>query len=402
MWKKFFRPYPAIVTMYVFIFIGILSLIRLNLHFLDPFSHGVKDYDMTDIVYSRLRKARTSLDDRIVVVNTGRPDRAVLAAMLQRMAEAQPKVIGVDVLFTGRQSPEADSALQAVLKKWDNIVLASRLTNFREDRGYFESETEVDTFFSNYARTGYINFPSTETKTIRFFSPVEKTEQGPAISFAAQIARLYDPAAAERLIKRNRKLERIHYTSTGDNFLQFEPTNILDSTLDLRPLLAGKIVLLGYNDSYTEECPLLDKFYTPLNARYTGRSEPDMHGIDIHANIIQMVLDKKYIFTVPGWLSFALAVLYCYLNVIMLEGIHHRYPRLYHPIIRILQVLEFTLLFFLLSFLFAAFRIKWDFTAGILALALYFDVLLSYEAFFSSHQPWINKIPRVFRGKLRE
>lgn len=402
MWKKLFRPYPAIVTMYVFIFIGILSLIRLNLHFLDPFSHGVKDYDMTDIVYSRLRKARTTLDERIVVVNTGRPDRAVLAVMLQRIAEAKPKVIGVDVLFSGRQNPEADSALQAVMKKWDNIVLASRLTNFREDLNRFEAETEVDTFFSHYARTGYINFPSTETKTIRFFSPTENTREGPVISFPTQIAHLYDPAAAERLMKRNRKLERIHYTSTGDNFLQFEPANILDSTFDLRPMLEGKIVLIGYNDTYTDECPLLDKFYTPLNARYTGRSEPDMHGIDIHANIIQMVLDKKYIFTVPGWLSFVLAVLYCYLNVIMLEGVHHRYPRLYHPIIRVLQVLEFTLLFFLLSFLFSAFRIKWDFTAGILALALYFDVLLSYEAFFSSHQPWINKIPRAFRGRLRE
>ena len=382
MWKKFFRPYPAIVTMYVFIFIGILSLIRLNLHFLDPFSHGVKDYDITDIVYSRLRKAHTALDERIVVVNTGRPDRAVLAVMLQRIAEAKPKVIGVDVLFSGRQNPEADSALQAVLKKWDNIVLASRLTNFREDLNRFETETEVDTFFSHYARTGYINFPSTETKTIRFFSPTENTREGTVISFPAQIARLYDPVATQRLIKRNRKLERIHYTSTGDNFLQFEPANILDSTFDLRPMLEGKIVLIGYND--------------------TGRSEPDMHGIDIHANIIQMVLDKKYIFTVPGWLSFVLAVLYCYLNVIMLEGVHHRYPRLYHPIIRVLQVLEFTLLFFLLSFLFSAFRIKWDFTAGILALALYFDVLLSYEAFFSSHQPWINKIPRAFRGRLRE
>lgn len=402
MWKKFFRPYPAIVTMYVFIFIGILSLIRLNLHFLDPFSHGVKDYDITDIVYSRLRKARTALDERIVVVNTGRPDRTTLAAMLQRIAQARPKVIGVDVLFSGRQNPEADSALQAVLKKWDNIVLASRLTNFREDLNRFEAEAEVDTFFSHYARTGYINFPSTETKTIRFFSPAENTKEGVVISFPAQIARLYDPAAAERLMKRKRKLERIHYTSTGDNFLQFEPANILDSTLDLRPLLEGKIVLIGYNDAYTDECPLLDKFYTPLNARYTGRSEPDMHGIDIHANIIQMVLDKKYIFTVPAWLSFVLAVLYCYLNVALLEEVHHRYPRLYHPIIRILQVLEFTLLFFLLSFLFSAFRIKWDFTAGILALALYFDVLLSYEAFFSSHQPWINKIPKVFRGRLRE
>ncbi len=400
MWSKLFRPYAALVTLVVFAIIGILSVVRLNLHFLDPFSYGVKDYDFTDIVYSRFRKNAAQLDDRIVIVNTGRPDRALIASMIHRINAAQPRVIGVDILFSDRKTYETDSILQSVLKEAGNVVLASQLINYREDLGKFEAETGVDTFFSHYTRTGYSNFPSSATKTIRFFSPKELTTHGVAYGFATEIARMYDPAAAERLFRRRKELERIHYSATGDNFIQFEPHNILDSTLDLRPLLQDKIVLIGYNDAYNDECPLLDKFYTPLNISYSGRSEPDMYGIAIHANIIRMILNRKYIHTVPGWLSLLIAILYCYVNVILLEWVHHRYPRLYHPIIRVLQIFEFTLLFFLLSFLFYAFRIKWDFTAGILALALYFDVLLSYEAFSSSHRPWVNKLPRVFRNNL--
>jgi CHASE2 domain-containing sensor protein len=400
MWRKLFRPYPAIVTAFVFAVIGILSLISLNLHFLDPFRHGVKDYDITDIVYSRFHNGKTQIDERIVIVNTGRPDRATVTALLERITAAQPKAVGVDVLFSDRKDPETDSLLQAVLKKSDNIVLASVLKNYREDLGRFEREAEVDTFFQNYARTGFANFPSLETKTIRFFTPKEMTAAGPVYSFATEITRRVDAAAVQRLLRRKNNLERIHFSSKGDHFIQFEASNILDTTIDLRPLLGDKIVLLGYNDAYNEECPLLDKFYTPLNQRYTGRSEPDMYGIIIHANIIRMLLDHKYIFSVPGWLSFLFAILYCYANVILLEWVHNRYPRMYHPIIRILQVLEFTLLFFLIALLFYAFRIKWDFTTGMLALALYFDVLLSYEGLSGSHRPWINRLPRILRRNL--
>ena len=102
--KKLIRPYPAVVTVFVFLVIGVLSLIRLNIHFLDPFTQGIKDFDLTDIVYSRLRNQEVRLDDRIVLVNTGQPDRALMAAMLKRISEAQPKVIGIDVLYAGRQN----------------------------------------------------------------------------------------------------------------------------------------------------------------------------------------------------------------------------------------------------------------------------------------------------------
>jgi len=403
MWKKLIQPYAAIITLYVFVLIWLLSQVSVNLHFLNPFSHGIKDYEITDIVSSRMRNEQVKIEERIVIVNTGQPDRTQIAKMLARINAAQPKAIGIDVLFSNRREPAGDSLLLASLTQSENLVLASELENYREDIGQFQAISGVDSFFNQYARTGYINFPSTETRTIRYFSPAEKTGDGQAFSFATEIARLYDPASVEKLLKRRKELEAIHYTSTGNNYLQFEPETILDTTIDLTPLLSGKIVLIGYSDTQKNDCPMLDKFYTPLNLRYSGRSDPDMYGIVIHANIIQMILDGNYINKVPKWLSFVFALLFCYFNVLLVDWIEDKYPRLYYPITRVIQVVELILLFFIISLLFYVFRLKLDFAYGTLGLALYFDVMLSYEAFSKrQHQRLINKLPKIFRKEKKE
>lgn len=400
--NKLWSSYAAMVTLFVFIFIGILSLIRLNLHFLDPVSHGVKDYDITDIVYSRFGTRNAAIDERIVIINTDLPDRAVLTSMLQRIIAAQPKVVGMDVFLSSSNKNPVDSTLQHILKTHDNIVIASKLYHYREDVNLFEKETAVDTFFSNYTSTGFANFPSTNTKTIRFFTPFEQTRNGTAYSLATSIANKYDPLATQRLLERKRPLERIHYTATEDNFIRFEPEQILDTSFQLESILAGKIVLIGYINSKNDACAIWDKYYTPFNKQYSGRSEQDMYGVVIHANILRMILNNRYIFTIAPWASFLFAILLCYFNVLLLEQIHEQHPRWYHPIMRILQVLEFLVLFFVISFLFYAFRIKWDFTVGMLALALYFDIMLSYESFINSSRPWINRLPKILSNKAAE
>lgn len=402
LFQKLLSPYAATVTVFVFVFIGFLSLVRLNLHFLDPVSHGVKDYDITDIVYARFGAKNTGIDERIVIINTDIPNRATITAMLERVVAAQPKVVGIDVFFSSHSQNAVDSSLQKLLKENDNIVLASKLYHYREDVDLFEKETAVDTFFSNYTTTGFANFPSTNTKTIRFFSPQEKTRNGQAYSLATSVINKYDPEAAKRLFARQRSLERIHYSSTEDNFVRFEPAQILDTNFQLAPVLEGKIVLLGYINSKNDECAIWDKYYTPLNQQYSGRSEQDMYGIVIHANILQMVLDNKFIFTIAPWFSYLLALVLCYFNVLLLEQIHEQYPRWYHPLMRVLQVLEFTLLFFFISLIFYAFRVKWDFTIGMLALALYFDIMLSYESFLNSSRPWIRWLPKQLHTKGAE
>ena len=51
--------------------------------------------------------------------------RDVMAALMNKISAAGPKVIGIDVMFTERESPEKDEKLAEAIKKADNVVLAT-------------------------------------------------------------------------------------------------------------------------------------------------------------------------------------------------------------------------------------------------------------------------------------
>jgi len=51
--------------------------------------------------------------------------RDVMAALVNKISAAGPKVIGIDVMFTERESPEKDEKLAEAIKKADNVVLAT-------------------------------------------------------------------------------------------------------------------------------------------------------------------------------------------------------------------------------------------------------------------------------------
>lgn len=51
--------------------------------------------------------------------------RDVMAALVNKISGAGPKVIGIDVMFTERESPEKDEKLAKAIKKAGNVVLAT-------------------------------------------------------------------------------------------------------------------------------------------------------------------------------------------------------------------------------------------------------------------------------------
>jgi adenylate cyclase len=52
--------------------------------------------------------------------------RDVTAELIDRIADAKPKVIGIDIMFTERESAETDERLAMAIKRAGNIVLATR------------------------------------------------------------------------------------------------------------------------------------------------------------------------------------------------------------------------------------------------------------------------------------
>ncbi|MEZ5039812.1 MAG: CHASE2 domain-containing protein [Saprospiraceae bacterium] len=396
MWKKIFRPHSIIVTCIIFAFIGFLEVIRLNTHFLDPFNYGIKEYEITDIVYTQLSRPTTILEDKVVLVNIGKPDRGELAQLIDRLAGAGAKVIGVDVLLEGKKEAAMDLQLSESIKKAGNVVLASELYKLVEEEKQFERLNTADSLFAAYAQTGYINFPSNHTKTIRYFSPKESIKGGTALAFSMAILQHYDPTIAQACLDRNKELMPIHYLGNRDNFIRFEKEVVLDTTVDLSGVINDKIILIGYVPENEWDNPLLDRFYTPLNKEYARRSVPDMFGVVIHANIISMVLNKRYIRETPKWLVIILSVLFCYANVFFIHGIYASFHPAFHGITRSLQLVECMVLFFLIGVLFYYFRISFDFGTGILALLLAYDIIMIYESFFLKKLAFLQKIKDNF------
>lgn len=396
--NRIIQPHSIIITGLIFLFIWFLNLIRLNMHYIDPFNNGLKDYEITDIVYAYMAdqplKAE-SIDLPIVLVHTGEPDRAELSRLINRLGEAGAAAIGVDVFFDGRKAPAADSLLQQSLRQTQNVVLACELHGVSNLSQGFANWVGVDTFFSNYAKLGYVNFPANRTKVIRLFSPQEPVGQDTMPAFVTALLDVYQPAAAQRLRQRNRAVEAIHFTRHSTDFIHHPQKRLLDSlNLDeVRSIVNDKIVLVGYVPMAGEGNPLKDRHYTPLNQDYGNKAIPDMYGLSIHANVITMVLNEQYIRSMPNWVNWIILVVFCYFNVLLIHWVYDDFNEVFHGITRGLQIVEFILLFFLISFLFYKFRLKLDFGLGILALVLAYDIIMIYESLIRKRIPAIDRIP---------
>jgi Predicted transmembrane sensor domain len=395
MFRKLIFPHSLIVTLMMFLLIWLINSIRINLHFLNPFNETIRDYEITDIVYSRLRDPKIELDKRIVLINSGMPNRDTLRMVIDRAIEAGAKVIAVDLLLADRKEPKADSMLRASVQRFENIVLGVKLDGYNEKTDMFEFQRDCDSFFCDYAYTGFTNFPSNDTRTIRYFSPREMTPSGECLSFAYQAAKRYDPESTERALRRVKNVEEIFFTGNSDDYVQFEAGDVLDPTVDLRSRLKDKIVLIGFLGTYAWDDPLLDRYYTPLNERYTSRNTPDMYGVVIHANIIRMVLDHKFVNETPWWINLLLTTLFCYFNIHLYYKIFRKVSVSYHFITRFIQLGEIIILFFLVALLFHLYRVKMDVGYWITVLVLAFDGVRFYDTFLRRRIALLSKLPDV-------
>ncbi len=395
MLKRLLQPHSLIVSVFIILVIWGLNSIRLNLHYIDPFNNGIKEYEITDIVYSYLSQDTSPQEDRLVIVNSGRPDRMKIARVVERLIAADTKVIGLDFYFDSVTGTAEDTLLQQILKEHQNIVLACALEDKNTTDDELEGITAVDTFFSNYATLGYGNFPSNETKTIRVFSPREMIKGDYVQAFTTAILGKYDPALQEQFLQRNKDLEPIYFTGHKADFIAQNLDWVLDSLTDaeVRAVFEDKIALIGYAPDDVWANPLLDRHYSPINKSYDTKTIPDMFGIVIHANVLSMILNGTFIRQFPEWLALLISILLCYFNVVIIRWIYKYFHEAFHGITRALQLVEFILLFFLIAVLFYYYRMKIDLGVGILAVVLAYDFIMIYESLIRPRIPFLQRIP---------
>jgi CHASE2 domain-containing sensor protein len=375
--KYLYERDTILATIWVFIFIVGLGSIPLNLGVVNPIKLSLKDFDFNDLTYAKLGKSEKAVMDKdIVIVNIGDADRAKLSFIINAVASYKPKVMGLDALFSGERDPEGDSLLRAALGAYPNLVVVDSL--------YFEGEEIIqnDGYFKDVpVKRGYANLWGGESHqliTVRLYPTYIKKKKLYFRSFGSVLLEQYDPAAYKRVMDRKKKLETLNYSRHTNQYSIIDADQLLTDGVD-SGYLKNKLVLLGYINPSPNN--IEDKFFTPLNENFIGKSIPDMNGVVIHANFISMVLADDYIKKVPSWVNWLVAVLIGWLHMSFFIRYYLESHIWFHLVAKIAQVASAIFFVFLGSVLFDKYNIKLDMKYTLITIALAVDVIYFYEAF---------------------
>lgn len=278
------------------ILLALFSIVFVKISFFNPFKEALVDFDFLDVYYSKNFEQNKLINSDIIIINIEDCDRGKIAQILKKVSNSKPKVIGFDVIFKDLKEPESDFLLAQNLTK-NNIVLASSLENKK-----FIKSHEV---FSN--NSGFTNFNfNDDTNVIRNFKGIFQLNNKNHYSFSSLIARMYLSDSLWNEKKYDDKLsyeQRINFIGNLDKFIIYNYDDLMKAeNLDI---MRDKIVLIGYAGKPTGNInDIEDKHFTPLNKETSGKSIPDMYGVIIHANIINMILKDDFFFSVSNlWIG---------------------------------------------------------------------------------------------------
>ncbi|MBI5325991.1 MAG: CHASE2 domain-containing protein [Ignavibacteriae bacterium] len=336
LFKKYIDSDAFASTILVFITLIILPLL-LSFNFFIPLKNAFYDFAMTDINYAKLRSPEKELaDTNIVLINIAGMSNNELADLINILNQNKPRVIGID-----KELKFADDSLSAVnlseaLSHVNRLVLSNRII-YNKVTNRFDSLAQSDNFFRIYGISGFtnqitINDRSHETvRTFKIYSKVtKKSGTGDTIihPFPVEVVHLFDPEKVQKLYERNNEEEIINFRGYFNKYFFIAGEQILN--LEFNPnLFFGKILLLSYFDPFNISPLFGYKYYSPLDSNYTGKSFPDMYGIEIHANIISMIINENYFNIIPSWLAVIIAFIICYLMIIAYKYIDEKYETWY-------------------------------------------------------------------------
>ncbi len=324
-------------TVMTFIVAGLLYFAFINLSILDPFEKAFKDFKFTDIFYSeRLNKEQRN--EKIIIVNIKHAGRFKLSQAIEKIAEHNPKAIGLDIMFKERKLEFTDSMLRSVLSSNKNIVSA-----------YFHDKDSIvnsnDYFKLKNEKKGYINLNLKGQNTvIRDFIGV-KGEAENEFAFATQLALESGYVNEAYVLKELKKPIPINYIGNENVFINFDVDEIINSKQI--PALKDAVVILGYLGDENENFDIEDKHFTPLNEEWVGRAVPDTYGVIIHANILNMLSKQNLIYRVSTVGTYIIAFIFCFFTVLFALKLYKRNNFVFDISEKIIQLLLSVLFLYL-------------------------------------------------------
>lgn len=364
-------------TVIVLLITYIISFIPWSLEYGKALHQGFADFDIYDLYYSEKNESNFTRDSNIILVQIGNT-RQDIAEEINLINSYQPKVIAIDAFFEKRTTD--DSALSKIVATKKNLIFINR---------YTEDGIVPNIFYNDTDRCGFGNFLGQQYSVIRTFSPTLNIDGKLYKSFAACIAERADKNSYEILKKRNNNIELINYKGNLESYTNFTAEELFQYHFagELNKILPNKIVLLGLFSKDTSNEILNDLHFSPLNKVVSGKSFPDIYGVVIHANIVSMILDKKY----PEYASKAVTYLFAFIITFLfyfyMISRYNKKTNPSHTIFLIVQIFSilFVLYFFLKLYDWFLFKVSLE--------PIMISIVLSLEFFgiYESLAKWLHK-----------
>lgn len=260
------------VVLFAFATMGLMALLALNLSFLSPVAQVMRNFSLTDIYYHILKDTGSSEPSHVITIvdMTDIMDRDALASVIEDIEECRPKVLAVDMLFSGERDDSIGNAhLIRVAQQYPNIVYSYKLGDYVDDSVGYTSE--LHSFFTDEVsvKEGFTNFERTLYGAMKRSVSVRRRVNGEVRnSLALQVADIYADG----------KLEKVE---ADDYHINFCPRTYhvipADSILQHRQWVENRIVLFG---AMHEQ---IDTHTTPLG---------DIPGVELIAYSIQTMLEQ--------------------------------------------------------------------------------------------------------------
>jgi CHASE2 domain-containing sensor protein len=360
----------------------------------DPVGEALGEMQLTDVVFSQLREDPIA-DERIVMVNIANESRASIAMMIDSISQHNPAVIGFDSFFyVPKEDTLGDIMLSEAFSRVENLVLVSKLiaapdytpgSEFKVDSVRYSWE-----FFNQYADANAFATLDTRAKDqgdlkfCRQFWPKMEVDGEEHMAFAVKLAQYLDSAAVEEFLSRNHETELINFkgnvldygaTKFGTKYFALDVADVYLGNY-IPEMIEGKIVIFAFlGNRLGDRNNLEDKFITPLNASYAGRTLPDMYGGVIHANIVSMILSRDWIYYLDDNIENVIGIILALLNVALFSLIYMRIPKWYDGVTKLFQLVELAGLLFLIVYVFDRYNFVLELGLAFFAIALSGDAL---------------------------
>lgn len=219
-----------------------------------------------------------------------------------------------------------------------------------------------------------------DLKSCRRFNPTMKVGDKLHYAFAVKLAMIYDSVKAKKFLERNNTFEVINYRGNimdpygasefAGRYYTLEWNQALDENEFAPEMFKDKIVIMGYLGNTLDDTSWDDKFFTPLNKKYAGKSRPDMYGVVVHANAVSMILSEDYVDEMNSLQQGLIAFIICFLNIAFFTYVNRKIPHWFDGLSLLVQLIEIVLCTIAMIFVFEWFSFKLNLTLTLAAIAL--------------------------------